>query len=552
MIRRLWALYRPYRGWLALGAALALLTTLANLGLLALSGWFITSMGLAGVAGVSMDYFTPAAMIRGLAILRTGGRYGERVVSHEATFRLIASLRVWFYARLEPLAPAVLQTQRSGELLSRLHKDIDRLDAVYLRIALPLITAAVGTLLVTAFMALHNVWLALINFAFLLLGGLLLPLWVNRLASAAGRQQVQLSSKLRSRAIESVQGMAELIAFDADGRAADALRQGNADWLAQQDRLNRIHALSASTQLLLAQLAMCSVTVLAVVAVRQGELPPANLAMLALLSLASFELIAPLPNALGLLGETAEAFRRVFGMADAAPAVVEPANPIAPPATGSLVVDQVSLRYPGQPVDALTDVSLTLPAGSRTLLLGASGAGKSSLIQLLLRFRTPSAGSIRYAGHDLAEFDGESWRARIAVVSQHTQLINASLRDNLRLARPNASDAELLAACERAQIRSFVEQLPEGLNSWLGETGTRLSGGQARRIAIARAVLKDAPLLLLDEPTEGLDRLTQDLLMEALRDIMVGRTVLLITHRPLDIGALDQTIRLDRGQRLSE
>lgn len=196
----------------------------------------------------------------------------------------------------------------------------------------------------------------------------------------------------------------------------------------------------------------------------------------------------------------------------------------------------------------MTAVTLQLPRGSRTLLLGASGAGKSSLLNLLLRFWPASEGRILFGGQDIVAFDSEAWRDRIAVVSQQTQMINGSIRDNLLLARPQASQDELLAACEQAHIRDFVDGLPDGLDTWLGETGTKVSGGQARRIAIARALLKQAPILLLDEPTEGLDRSTEKQVMASLRTLMQGRTVLLITHRPLDIGPLDQTVTLEQGR----
>jgi len=547
MTRQLLRLYKPYTGWLALGVLLALTTVLANVGLLAVSGWFIASMGLAGVAGVSMNYFGPAAIIRALAMTRTAGRYGERIVTHEATFRLIAQLRVWFYTRLEPLAPAILQQQRSGDWLSRLQKDIDRLDAVYLRIALPLLVAAIGVLAVTGFMALYNPLLAFTNLLFLVTGGLVLPLWINHRAATPGREQVRHATALRTQVVDGVQGMAELIAFGADTRHAESLNQLSDQWLQTQDQLNRPQAVATAGQTLLSQLAMWLVLILAIPLVRASEMEPANLVMLALLSLASFELIAPLPLAFGLLAETSEALRRVIGLVETDPVVTEPAKASMPPENGDIRFDTVSLRYSGQTENALTELKLALPFGSRTLLHGVSGAGKSSVIQLLLRFHAPTEGRVLFADQDIAEFDSDAWRQKIAVVSQHTQLINGSIRDNLRLARPQATTEELLDACTQAHIRDFIDQLPDGLDTWLGETGTKISGGQARRIAIARALLKQAPILLLDEPTEGLDRPTEQQVVDSLRRLMNNRTVLLITHRPLDIGPIDQSVSLERG-----
>jgi len=548
MIARLLRLYRPYTGWLLLGTLLALIALLANVGLLALSGWFITSMALAGVAGVSMNYFTPAAVIRGLAIARTAGRYGERIVTHEATFRLIAGLRVWFYERIEPLAPAALQARRSGEVLSRLQKDIDRLDAVYLRIALPIIVAVIAAVLFTLFMAMHSPLLALVNLGFLLLGGLVLPLWINHRSGAPGRAQVQLAGEVRTQSIDGVQGMAELLAYGADLSHQQQLQQLDRQWRMQQDALNRVQSGALAGQALLSHLAVWTVLLLAIPMVLAAQLPPANLAMLALFTLAGFEAIAPLPAALGVLAETGEAARRLFELADTPALVSEPASAQLPPEQPDIRFDNVSLSYPGQQGKALKHIDLHLAPGSHTLVLGSSGAGKSSLINLLLRFNDPTGGRILVGDQELSQLSGEQWRSRIAVIAQHTQLIAGSIRDNLLLARPDASDSELASACERAHIRQFIESLPQGYDTWLGETGVKVSGGQARRIAIARALLKQAPVLLLDEPTEGLDRTTEKQVMESLQSLMRERTVLLITHRPIELGHIDQTITLDHGR----
>lgn len=547
MIRRLYAIYRPHLGWLLLGTLLALITLLANVGLLALSGWFITSMAVAGVAGASINYFTPAAIIRGLAMVRTAGRYGERVITHEATFRLIADLRVWFYRGVEPLAPAALSRYRSGELLNHLQKDIDRLDAVYLRIAMPILVALISILLFTLFVASYDPYLAMLHLGFLLTAGLFLPLWVDRLARGSGREQVRLTGELRTCTVDAVQGMAELMACEADQRQADLFQRSNADLLRQQDRLQAIQSLAEAGQGLLAHLALWCILLIGIPLVQGTVLSPPDLAMLALFTLASFEAVAPLPTALGLLGETGEAARRLFRIVDTPPAVSEPAHPRLPPEQGDIRFQDVSLDY-GDGRPALQGIDLELPAGSRTLLLGASGSGKTSIVNLLLRFWDPVAGSIQFGAIDLREFDSEHWRSRVTLVSQHTQLISGTLRDNLCLAAPDASESELLAACKQARILEFVESLPAGLDTWLGETGSKVSGGQARRIAIARALLKPSPILLLDEPSEGLDRQTEQQLLSSLEPLMEGRTVLLITHRPLPLSGIDQTLRLEQGR----
>ncbi len=552
MIRRLYRIYRPHLGWLLLGTPLALVTLLANVGLLAISGWFITAMAGAGLAGTSMNYFGPAAIIRGLAMIRTAGRYGERVVTHEATFRLIADLRVWFYRRIEPLAPAGLAAWRSGELLNRLQRDIDRLDAVYLRIALPLLVAAIGILLFTLFMALYDPFMALLNLGFLLFVGVALPLWINRLSRDPGRHQVQLESELRTCAVDTIQGMADLTAYGADGAHARRFRETADQWLAAQDRLQSTQSLGDAAQGLLAQLAVWGVLLLGIGLLQAGLLDGPQLAMLALFTLASFEAIAPLPAALGVVAETAEAARRLFTVADTPPVIEEPARPRTPPKHGGIRFEQVCLQYDPNGQPALQDLDFSLPEGSLTLLRGASGSGKSSIASLLLRFRDPDAGRILFAGNDLKTFASEQWRERVALVAQDTQLIAGTIRDNLLLARPDAQEDELLAACAQAHIDDFIRTLPEGLDTWVGETGARFSGGQARRIAIARALLKNAPLLILDEPTEGLDRRTEQLVIDSLMPLIEGRTVLLISHRALGLTHIQQTLTLQHGRIVSQ
>lgn len=544
MLSLLWQWHKPYLGWLALGVLLSLLTILANIGLLALSGWFIAAMALAGVAGTSINYFSPAAIIRGLSMVRTAGRYGERLVTHEATLRVIERLRVDFYQSLEPLAPAALGNFRGGDLLSRLQKDIDRLDAFYLRVGLPVIVAGIGVLLVFAVMALHSLSIAATSLAFLLIAGGLLPWLSLRASRAPGQKMVALHNQLRSQVLDQVQGMAELTAYGATERYRQAALDTQQQLQEAQAKLNQSNRLALASQQLLAHFAMWSVLLLAIPLLVHAQLPPPNLAMLALLALASFELVAPLPNAFAVIPETAAAAKRVMALMQEDQPTSSATHTEPVPSNGSLCFQQVSLRYRDTDKAAIHKLDLTLEAGSSTLLLGPSGAGKTSVVNLLMRFWEPTEGNITFAGHDLRSFDPSAWRERVALVSQHTDLLNGTLRDNLLLADPQAEDARLLEVCEQAQLGDFIASLPEGLDTWLGDSGARLSGGQARRVSIARALLKPAPLLLLDEPTEGLDRATERELMTALQQLMEGRTVLLISHRPLALQGFTQ-VQLD-------
>jgi len=549
-VRRLLAILRPSGGWMLLGGLLALATLLANVILMTLSGWFIAAMAAAGVAGVSMNYFTPAAVIRACAIARTAGRYGERLVTHEATLRLLSHLRVWFYQRIEPLAPAALEHYRSGDLLSRLRADIDTLDHFYLRLLLPSAVALLSAAAFILFMLWFDPRLALIEGGLLALAGVVLPLWLKRLATPTGERVTRLASELRASLVDDLQGMGELLIDGADRRHAERIAQLSRQLAGEQTRLNRLDGLALGAVGLCANLALWLVLLTAIPMVREANLPPVQLAMLALFTLASFEAVAPLPAAFQGLGETLEAARRIFGLVDSAPAVAEPADPAAPPGEFTLALTGVGFSYPGH-ADAsplLDSLDLRLPAGGRIALLGPSGSGKTTLLQLLLKFRSPDRGEITLGGVAYDRLSGEALRRRIAVATQYNHLFNASIRDNLRLARPGAGQDEIESACRLAMLHDFIAGLPEGYDTRVGELGLRLSGGQVRRLAVARALLKEAPILILDEPTEGLDPRTERMMMRNLLEGTAGRSLLLVTHRVVGLEAMDEILLLHAGR----
>ncbi|ODV25530.1 MAG: thiol reductant ABC exporter subunit CydC [Rhodanobacter sp. SCN 68-63] len=533
-LRRLAVLFRPYAGWVAGGCLLALAALLANVGLLAVSGHFIASMALAGAAGVVFNFFTPAALIRAFALVRTGGRYLERLVTHEATFRLLAQLRVWFYERLEPLAPARLQTLRATDLLSRIQADIDTLNQVYLRLFVPLVVAALASVVILAVMALFSVPVALGTALLLSVAGVWLPRWLQRRGAAAGARAVQTRAALRNTVADALGGDAELRVYGAQAHW-HARVQAQSETLLDDQRA--------------ANLALWWAVIAVAPAVARGAIAPAQLAMLALFAMAAFEAVTPLPLAFQMLGEQLAAARRIFAVVDAEPAVSSPVGESPIPVDASVVFDGVRFRYDASLPWVLDGFDLTLAPGSRTALVGASGAGKSSVLQLLARFWDGQEGRILLGGHPLGDYAPDDARRHIAVVSQDAYLFNGSVLDNLLLARPDADAEAIEAACRAARVHEVIMALPQGYDTPLGESGTRLSGGQARRLAIARALLKDVPILLLDEPTEGLDAATARALYDSLASAMVGRTVLLITHQlgPL-AGLVDEVAVLDAGR----
>ncbi len=548
VMRRLFGLIKPWWGWMLLGIFLSLLTILANIGLMALSGWFIASMAIAGVTGAAINYFTPAATIRAFAIIRTVSRYAERLVTHEATFRLIASLRSWFYQHLEPLAPAAIQNYRSGDLLSRIRADIDTLDNFYLRIIAPVIVAFISSIVIITFLWQYDYTLAFIELCFLLTTGVFLPLLINRWGYAASSRQSRISSELRSAVIDSTQGMSELLINGAAKRHAAYVEKLSNKLQKDQKSLATLNGGSQALSGLLVNLCILLMLIVAIPLVHSKTIEPANLPMLALFTMASFEAIMPLSLAFQTLPATLAAARRLFAIVDSKPAVTEPETPQALPKTSDLVFTNATLRYPSQTSAALTNINLNIPAGTHIAIIGPSGSGKSSLIQALVRFWPLTSGQISYGGVPINQLDSEALRSQFAIASQHSTLFNSTIKRNLLLANREANDSELETACKLAQIHDFIMQLPDAYDTWIGEAGHKLSGGQMRRINIARALLKPAPILILDEPGEGLDSITEQRMLQSIIKHNKQRTLILITHHLSGLDAMNQIIHLEKGK----
>jgi len=549
VLRRLLRLFRPYRAWMMLGATVSSITLLANVALMAVAGWFVASMALAGAAGVLMNYFMPAALIRLFAILRTGGRYLERLTTHEATFRLLAALRVWFFERLEPLAPARLERYRGSDLLGRIQADVDTLQHAYLRLFAPVLAAALGVAVIAAVLSQYSPSIALLVLALLAVTGVLIPLLMRRAGEHPGAALVETRAALRTAVVEGVQGMSELRVYGAAARKAQEIEGLTRRVIAQQTRLAALAGFAEGTVGLCASLAMWGTTLSAVVLVGRGTLQAAELPMLALAVLASFEAVGPLPLAFQKLGETLAAARRIFELVDAEPAVAAPPGPSPRPLDAGVAMRGVRLRYHADGPWALDGLDLDLARGRRVAVVGPTGAGKSSIARVLLRFWEYQAGEVRLGGHDLRRYRPEDLRRLCAVVSQDTHLFTATILENLLIANPDADEAAVVRAAQTAQIHEFIVSQPDGYRTWVGEAGVRLSAGQARRVAIARALLRDAPILVLDEPTENLDPETERALFAALERVVVGRTVLLITHNLAGLhGLVDEVLVLEAGR----
>jgi ATP-binding cassette subfamily C protein CydC len=503
------------------------------------------SVAALGVAIVGVRFF---GIARGLF------RYLERLVSHEVTFRLLSRLRVWFYRAVEPLAPAILERYRSGDLLSRVVSDIDTLQNFYLRVLAPPLVAVLTGLGMWLLLGAYNPVFALAFLGFYILAGVGVPWLTHLLSKRLAARSVALRADLNASLVDGIQGMAELVAFGQEDRQSARIEKLNRELVRVQVRLGAINALQGALGSLLTNVAAWTILVLAIPIVRDGQMDPVYLALVVLATLASFEAVLPLGQAFQYLAISLVAADRLFEIVDKAPPVKTlPATTPAAQAeaeTGgySLEVKAVSFSYePGQP-DALQNLSFSLRPGQSIALVGESGAGKSTLANLLLRFWDYERGEIRLGGRDLKTIPPEEVRNIIGLVSQRTHLFNATIRENLAISNPKADQAAIEAACQQAQIHDFITGLPQGYATPVGEFGLALSGGERQRLSIARAILKNAPILVLDEPTANLDRQNEQLVMQALQSLMKDRSTILITHRLVDLAGFEEILVLRSGQ----
>lgn len=534
------------RGQLALALLLGSLAVGSAVGLMAVSGWLISR---ASEQPPVLYLMMAVTATRAFGIGRAVFRYAERLVSHDAVLKLLAELRVAVYRGLERVAPAGLRTVRRGDLLSRLVADVDALQDYWLRWLLPAGTALTVSVAAAGFTG----WLLPeaggVLAVGLLVAGVGVPLVSGALARRTERQLAPARAALATRVTDLLGGTAELTvagalpARQAHMRAADGLLTRIAS------RAATATALGSGLSALVCGLTVVAAALVAVPAVNDGRLAGVALAVVVLTPLAAFEAVAGLPLAVQYRQRVLRSAERVYEVLDAPVPVREPAAPAdAPSSPFPLEVRGLSARYPGAHHDALRSLDLTLVPGRRIAVVGPSGSGKTTLAQVLLRFLDASSGTYSIGGVAADALDGDTVRRSVGLCAQDAHVFDSSIRENLRLARTGASDAELYDALSRARLLEWVRSLPEGLDTPVGEHGARLSGGQRQRLALARALLADFPVLVLDEPAEHLDLATADALTADLLAATEGRTTVLITHRLAGIEAVDEVLVLDAGR----
>ena len=531
---RILGLWRGRAVWLAAGVLVSLAGLAAAAGLMAASGAMIAGAVAYGVLAAPL-------VLRGLGITRVVLRYLERLVTHDAMFRALADVRVWFFRKLALGSAGGLGFRQTGDLLARLVGDVEALDGLYLRILVPLAGAVLLLPALVIIIAPTAPVLAVVVGGLFLLAGFALPWFAARAAREAGVGLARSSGALRTAALDALTGLREVRAFAAEGRMLALVQAREAALLTAQ------HALSGRTAFASAAAFLCGQAAVLAVLIAAGSNPVGAVAA-AFLVVAAFEAIGGLPRAGALAGHAAAAARRVLEAADTPVPVPDPATPAPVPSGTRLRFDCVGFRW--QPDRALVFDGLTLdiPQGARVALLGPSGAGKSTLAALMLKVAEPQQGRVLLGDADIAGLAADAVRARIGWLSQATHLFDDTIRANLLLARPNAGEADLWAALDAAKIGEVVRALPDGLDTWVGEGGARFSGGQGRRLALARALLSEAPILILDEPCAGLDADTERAFLTTLNDTAEGRTVVLITHRLTGVERLDRIFRLAGGK----
>ncbi|MBV6775753.1 thiol reductant ABC exporter subunit CydC [Xanthomonas euvesicatoria] len=545
---RLRDVFRLHAWRLLLSAVLVLVTMFAGVGLLGLSGSFLTAAALAGVAGMGagFNFFSPSAGIRALTFARIVSRYGEKLIGHDATLRIARDLRVWFFRRALPLAPGRLSATRTGDLLARLMSDIGEVDGLSVRALAPL-AALLGIWLggVAAAALIYLPAACLLLVLGVLIGGLV-PWQVARGGAQREQLRAQQRTALRTQAFEGLEGAADLAAVDAQGAwlqrsdaAAAAVTGGDR---IQRRRLitgNLLHALCGG-------LGLASMLWLALGAAERGLIAAELAAGLVFLTMALLEVWAGAGLALQALQSARVAAGRLQAIVDQAPSVSDPAHAIDVPRTGTLQLQQVSFAWPGSVRPVLHALDLTLAPGERIAISGDSGSGKSTVLALLLRLWDPQAGQLRYAGIDLRHLAQAQWHQRIAWLPQNAPVFAGSVRDNLLIGDAAADDAALWQVLQQVRLGAWASA-NDGLDTWVGENGATLSAGQARRLALARALLRDAPILLLDEPIDGLDVDTAHALLVDLAAALGERSLVMITHDALPPGVVQRHYRMREG-----
>jgi thiol reductant ABC exporter, cydC subunit len=538
---------------LILGLVLMILGLGSSMGLLTVSGWFLAATAIAGL-GTLFNFFYPSASVRGLAIGRTVMRYFEKIVTHDATFRILSKLRVQVFEKIIPLSPAVLNRYRNSDLLNRLVSDVDTLDSLYLRLLAPFFTAAFVIIAMTIGLSFVNIPLALGLGLFLLILLMIIPTVFYRLGQEFGERLIQARATYRTQFLEFIQAQAELLLFNAEDKLKEKMSATEKTWQEDQAKEAKLSGFSTALVLFLNGLLISGMLWFASNAdFGTDEYHTAYIALFTFAALAAFEIIMPLGAAFLHIGQVIAAAERVTEIIEQKPLVKFNGNEEFETKVRLISTKDLSFSYPGQETLVLKNLTLDLEQSQKIAILGKTGSGKSSLLQLLVRNYDANQGKLLLAEKPISAYSEETLRRQICFLTQRVHVFSDTLRQNLQFASADKiSDEKMIEVLHQVGLSKLLEQEGKGLNLWLGDGGRPLSGGEQRRLGLARILLNNAPILLLDEPTEGLDRETERQILRLILQHAENKTLIMVTHRLSSIEQFDKICVIDNGRLIEE
>ena len=534
---------------LFLGLVLMITGLASSIGLLTTSGWFLAATAIAGL-GTLFNFFYPSASVRGLAIGRTLFRYFEKLVTHDATFRILAKLRVQVFEKIIPLSPAVLNRYRNSDLLNRLVSDVDTLDSLYLRLIAPFITAIFVILAMCIGLSFVNAPLALGLGVSLLLLVFVIPTVFYQLGKKFGDKLVHSRALYRTQFLEFIQAQAELLLFNAEDKLKDNMAKTEANWQADQQKEANLSGFSTALSLFLNGLIIAVMLWFSSQAeFGNDEYRMAFIALFTFAALASFEILMPLGSAFLHIGQVIASAERVTDIIEQQPLVTFNGKAeFDQNATTLIEAKDLSFTYPERQNRALENLNLTIQKGKKVAILGKTGSGKSTLLQLLVRNYDAKQGQLFLAGKPIVDYAEDTLRSQFCFLTQRVHVFSDTLRQNLQFASAvNISDEKMIEVLNQVGLGKLLEQ-EQGLDIWLGDGGRPLSGGEQRRLGLARILLNDAPILLLDEPTEGLDRETERQILRLILAHAENKTLIMVTHRLTAIEQFDELCVIDEAK----
>ena len=534
---------------LFLGLVLMITGLASSIGLLTTSGWFLAATAIAGL-GTLFNFFYPSASVRGLAIGRTLFRYFEKLVTHDATFRILAKLRVQVFEKIIPLSPGVLNRYRNSDLLNRLVSDVDTLDSLYLRLIAPFITAIFVILAMCIGLSFVNAPLALGLGVSLLLLVFIIPTVFYQLGKKFGDKLVHSRALYRTQFLEFIQAQAELLLFNAEDKLKDNMAKTEANWQADQQKEANLSGFSTALSLFLNGLIIAAMLWFSSQAeFGNDEYRMAFIALFTFAALASFEILMPLGSAFLHIGQVIASAERVTDIIEQQPLVTFNGKAEFDQNAITLIeAKDLSFTYPERQNRALENLNLTIQKGKKVAILGKTGSGKSTLLQLLVRNYDANQGELFLAGKPIADYSEDTLRSQFCFLTQRVHVFSDTLRQNLQFASAvNISDEKMIEVLNQVGLGKLLEQ-EQGLDIWLGDGGRPLSGGEQRRLGLARILLNDAPILLLDEPTEGLDRETERQILRLILAHAENKTLIMVTHRLTAIEQFDELCVIDEAK----